>query len=159
MQKPGIRFSLPLCMLAIWGLYFLGASGMEPALAASLSDYAGQVVVLVNQQRHAAGLPALTRDDRLMRMAQIRAEELTRNFSHTRPDGRGPFTILDDNNYRYTAAAENIASGQATPEKTMNSWMNSSGHRANILSKSVSRIGVGVARHDGKLFWVQLFAR
>lgn len=159
MRRPGIRFSLVSCVLAIWCLYFAGAAGVEPALGASLSGYAGEVVLLVNQQRRAAGLPALTRGERLMRMAQVRAEELARNFSHTRPDGRGPFTVLDDDTYQYTVAAENIASGQGTPEKVMNSWMSSKGHRANILSKSMSKIGVGVVRHDGKLFWVQLFAR
>lgn len=117
MQKPGFRFSLPLCILTICFLHFFGASGTEPALAASPSDYAGEIVILVNQQRHTAGLPPLTRDDRLMRMAQIRAEELTRKQSHTRPDGREPLTILDDNNYKYTGAGENIAWGHSTPEK------------------------------------------
>jgi len=85
--------------------------------------------------------------------AQVRAKEIKTSFSHTRPDGRSCFTALDEAGASYMGAGENIAIGQRTPEQVVNDWMNSEGHRKNILNSNFKYIGVGV---DGTA-WTQLF--
>ena len=75
--------------------------------------------------------------------AQVRVKELSALFDHTRPDGTTCFTALDDAGIRYSTAGENIAAGYSTPEQVVNGWMNSEGHRANILNASFTTIGVG----------------
>lgn len=115
------------------------------------------VTELVNKERTANNLPELILDTRLTACAEIRAEELIDVFEHTRPDGTLCFTILDENNINYMACAENIAMGQKTPEDVMNSWMNSTGHRNNILNSRYGKIGVGYFRLGNNTYWVQLF--
>ena len=90
--------------------------------------------------------------------AAERAEETITLFAHERPDGSSCFTILREYGISYRRAAENIAGGQPTPAAVVNSWMNSSGHRANIPDGSLRKIGVGYAR-GGQYgtYWVQLF--
>ena len=78
-------------------------------------------------------------------------------FSHTRPDGRSCFTALTDLGISYGGAGENIAYGQSSPEEVMTAWMNSSGHRANILNSSFTKLGVGVYKSGNTIYWVQLF--
>lgn len=112
------------------------------------------VVDLVNEARAAEGLDPLTLDEDLTAFAMVRAAELEDSFSHTRPDGRKCFSILDDGNYPYWQAGENIASGYRSPESVTNGWLNSPGHRANIMNENFHRIGVGVAGSG----WVQLFS-
>lgn len=106
-------------------------------------NYAAQVVSLVNVQRAANGLSDLTLNETAQAAAMVRAKEISASFSHTRPDGTSCFTALNEVGASYMAAGENIAYGQSTPEAVVNSWMNSSGHRANILSSSYTQIGVG----------------
>lgn len=89
--------------------------------------------------------------------AAARAKELSQRYSHTRPNGSECFTILWHLGIDYGYAGENIAMGQRTPEIVMNDWMNSSGHRANILNKNYDCIGVGYTMVDGHPYWVQLF--
>ena len=124
----------------------------------SSSDYVSEVVRLVNIERTERGLSALTMDTTLNAAAAERAKEIVVNFAHERPDGSSCFTILREYGVSYRAAAENIAGGQSTPEAVVNSWMNSPGHRANILNSSLRKIGVGYAR-GGQYgtYWVQLF--
>lgn len=121
------------------------------------SDYAYQVYELVNQERAAAGKEALEWNSEVAEKAQIRAEELVDKFSHDRPDGSSCFTVLDgiDN----MGCGENIAMGQRNPSSVMNSWMNSSGHKANILRDNFTDIGVGCYESGGTLHWVQLFIK
>ncbi len=124
-------------------------------------SYAEQVVALVNEYRAKEGLSALTLDNSIATAAQTRAVELESLFSHTRPDGRSCFTALNDIGFSYWEAGENIAAGQTTPEQVMDSWMNSPGHRANILKSSYTKIGVGyyLSPNGGySHYWVQLFA-
>ena len=116
-----------------------------------------QVVTLVNKERAKAGLNKLEMDTKLQTAAAKRAKELKTLFSHSRPDGSLCFTVLNEYNVIYMAAGENIAMGQTTPEAVMNSWMNSEGHRANILSGNFTKIGVGCYQYNGRLYWVQLF--
>jgi hypothetical protein len=123
----------------------------------SASDYIAEVVRLVNVERAAYGLSPLTSDDKLTQAAAVRASELPSLFDHTRPDGTSCFTALQAVGASYSSAGENIASGQPTPAAVVESWMNSPGHRANILSESFARIGVGYVQSGGTAYWVQLF--
>lgn len=124
---------------------------------ASLSGYAAQVVQLVNAERAQYGLSALTMDAKASAAALVRAGELKDAFSHTRPDGRSCFTALTDAGVSYRGAGENIAYGQATPAAVVQAWMNSEGHRANILSNKYTAIGVGYTVIGGTSYWAQLF--
>lgn len=121
-------------------------------------SYAEQVVKLVNEERAKVGLHALKIDTEVSSAAMIRAQEIQTSFSHTRPDGRKFSSVLTDNNIRFTGAGENIAWGQTSPEKVMEAWMNSEGHRANILNAKFTKIGVGHLQNAaGRNYWVQLF--
>lgn len=121
-------------------------------------SYAEQVVKLVNEERAKAGLPALEVKDDVAAAANVRAREIKQVFSHTRPDGSNFSSALKEQNVSYRGAGENIAWGQKTPEQVMNGWMNSSGHRANILNKNYKNIGVGYYQDErGTNYWVQLF--
>mgnify|MGYP003302462619 FL=1 len=123
-----------------------------------LAEYAKQVAILVNRERSSYGLQPVKYSPLLSEAANVRSSELRKNFSHTRPNGTSCFTVLKEFDILYFSAAENIAYGQRTPEIVMNAWMNSSGHRANILSKNVEYIGVGVVYSNGIYYWTQLFA-
>lgn len=121
------------------------------------SSYAAQVVSLVNAERAKQGLPALTVSTKVQQAAQTRAGELKSSFSHTRPSGASCFTALREAGVSYTRAGENIAYGQSTPAAVMQSWLNSSGHRANILSRDFTTIGVGYTVVNGTAYWTQFF--
>ncbi len=125
--------------------------------ATSDASYAEQVVQLVNEERTSRGLQALTMDSTVQAAAQIRAEEQAQSFSHTRPNGTSCFTALDEQGVSYRSAGENIAYGQQTPEEVMTAWMNSAGHRANILNEGFTTIGVGYASINGQSYWSQMF--
>lgn len=114
-----------------------------------------QVAALVNEERAKAGLSLLTLDPELSANAMVRAQEIIEKFDHTRPDGSSFSTAIT---IPWRTVGENIAYGQSSPEAVMNAWMNSSGHRANILQANFSKIGVGVVESGGRLYWVQLFA-
>jgi uncharacterized protein YkwD len=118
-----------------------------------------KVVDIVNQERKNRGVPLLLWDESLGVAAQLRAEELSVNFSHTRPDGSDWNTILKELSIKSNAIGENIAWGQSDPEEVMGSWMNSKGHRNNILGKQYLKIGVGAYSVEGNIYWVQIFAK
>ena len=120
-------------------------------------DYASQVVALVNAERAKYGLSALKADSRVQQAAQVRAAETVQSFSHTRPNGSSFSTALTEAGVSYTLSGENIAYGQSTPQQVVNAWMNSSGHRANILNESFTTIGVGYTVVNGTAYWAQLF--
>lgn len=121
-------------------------------------SYVNQVVALVNAERMKAGLSPLTQTADLSRAAAQRAEETSRSFSHTRPDGSSFSTVLSQNGISYRGSGENIAYGQRTPEQVMEGWMNSQGHRANILNSQYTAIGVGYYQDsNGTPYWTQLF--
>lgn len=121
--------------------------------------YIKQVLTLVNEERAKAELSPLESGGQLNEAAMTRAKELAQLFSHTRPDGRDSFTVLTEAGIIYSSAGENIASGQNTPEEVMDSWMNSTGHRANILSDKYTQIGIGYYTAGGQSYWVQLFVK
>lgn len=120
-------------------------------------SYVEQVVALVNIERAKVGLPALIMSEDLNRAAQIRAKETVQSFSHTRPNGSSFSSVLKENGISYRGAGENIAWGQRTPEAVVNAWMNSAGHRANILNKNYTSIGVGYYLNGSTPYWAQLF--
>lgn len=122
-------------------------------------DMAWEVLDIVNNERAANGLQPLTMDKGLMDAAQIRANEIVSVFSHTRPDGTSCFTVLSSD-YHYGSSGENIAAGQMSASDVMNSWMNSPGHRANILNGDYQSIGIACVYIPGSMYryhWVQLF--
>lgn len=128
--------------------------------SAPQSGYGAQVVSLVNEERTAQGLSNLARDAQLTRLAQLKAEDMAENkyFSHTSPTYGTAFDMLKTYGVSYTTAGENIATGQKTAEAVMEGWMNSQGHRANILNSAYTGIGVGYAKSsDGTTYWVQIF--
>lgn len=123
------------------------------------NTYAQQVVALVNIERRKEGLSPLTIDEKLTAAADIRSGEIQTTFSHTRPNGSSFSTALKEAGAVYKRSGENIAWGQKTPEEVVKAWMNSAGHRANIMNKNYSRIGVShVKNAAGTSYWVQLFA-
>lgn len=120
-------------------------------------DFASQVAALVNAERAKYGLYALTVDTKVQQAALVRAKETAQSFSHTRPNGSSFSTVLTEAGVSYRTAGENIAYGQTTPQQVMNAWMNSSGHRANILNANYTTIGVGYTVINGTAYWAQLF--
>jgi uncharacterized protein YkwD len=127
-----------------------------------IKDYARKVFELSNQERATAGLKSFSQDALLTSAALAHAEDMARQgyFSHTGLDGSTPFERIKATGYLGRAMGENIAFGQPTAETVMTSWMNSPGHKGNILSAQFGDLGVGVARNDaGQLMWVQTFGR
>ena len=121
------------------------------------STLASQIVAICNEYRVAEGLEPLTEDPELDALAQIRAEEIVVYFEHERPDGSDCFTVMKD--YKCTLCGENIAAGQGNPKEVVDAWMDSEGHRANIMNKDFKRIGIGYsAGGEFGAYWAQLFA-
>lgn len=151
----GGNISLPDCDTGLPGF-----SGNQPDDGGSMDAFASQVVKLVNEERAKAGLSPLTVKERVVGAAETRARELETSFSHTRPNGSDFNTALTAAGVQYRGAGENIAYGQKTPEQVMQGWMNSAGHRANILDSSFTSIGVGHYRSaSGVDYWTQLFVK
>lgn len=115
---------------------------------------------LVNAERKKAGLSGLAENAPLMKTATVKSEDMAKNnyFSHTSPTYGSPFDLMKKFGISYRAAGENIAMGQETPEQVMKAWMNSPGHRENILNPSFTKIGVGVAKNsENQYYWTQHF--
>ncbi|MFD4154784.1 CAP domain-containing protein, partial [Streptomyces hydrogenans] len=119
---------------------------------------ADQVLALVNTERAKAGCGALTANATLARAAQGHSDDMAARdfFDHTNPDGDGPGERVTAAGYPWSTYGENIAMGQTTPEQVMEAWMNSPGHRANILNCDFKELGVGV-HTDGGPYWTQVF--
>ncbi|HEY8424283.1 MAG TPA: SafA/ExsA family spore coat assembly protein [Clostridia bacterium] len=130
--------------------------------AAPLKAIEDEIFRLVNLQRSYNGLPPLTYNWQVARVARIKSQDMIDNkyFSHYSPVYGSPFKMLESYGLKFSAAAENIAYGQKTAQDVMNAWMNSPGHRANILSNTVTQMGVGVAKaSNGTLYFTQLFIK
>lgn len=128
-----------------------------PGVDSGVLNYESEVVRLVNEQRVKNGLSKLTEDWELSRVARYKSQDMKDNkyFSHTSPVYGSPFEMIKNFGIYYRSAGENIAKGQSTPQAVVNAWMNSSGHRANILNKNYTRIGVGYV--SGGNYWTQMF--
>ncbi|MDI0266635.1 CAP domain-containing protein [Clostridioides difficile] len=126
----------------------------------NFSAYQKEVVDLVNIERSKAGLNPLTLDSSVSNVATKKSQDMIDNnyFSHNSPTYGSPFDMLKKFGISYKTAGENIAMGQKTPKEVVNAWMNSEGHRKNILNPNFSKIGVGVAQKSGgSLYWTQIF--
>lgn len=123
----------------------------------TVSQYVQQVIDLTNAQRSKNGLPALKADTQLNSVAQKKSLDMQQKnyFSHTSPTYGSPFDMMRDFGVTYKSAGENIAQGQRTPQEVVTAWMNSEGHRKNILSSNFTHIGVGFEA-TGK-HWTQMF--
>ena len=118
------------------------------------------VLRLTNAERMNAGLEPLTMFAAMQTATDIRALELIESFSHTRPDGTDCFTVFDEVGVNWSSVGENIAAGYPTAAAVVEGWMNSPGHRANILNTGFKHIGVGYTysqNSDYGAYWVQLF--
>lgn len=121
-------------------------------------EFQTEVLRLVNNERAKLGLGNLETDYTLEIAAMERAAELQKSFSHTRPDGSRFSTVLDQHNISYRAAGENLAMNYPSPEAVVEGWMNSTGHRANILNGDFNKLGVGIVKtENGSYLWTQLF--
>jgi uncharacterized YkwD family protein/spore coat assembly protein SafA len=121
-----------------------------------------QVIDLVNQQRAWNGLPALKANWELCRVARYKSQDMIDKhyFDHQSPTYGSPFRMMESFGIRFSAAGENIAYGQKTPQAVMNDWMKSPGHRSNILNSTYNQIGVGVAKAaNGTFYWTQMFIK
>ncbi|MCU8592903.1 CAP domain-containing protein, partial [Streptomyces sp. A13(2022)] len=118
-----------------------------------------QVLALVNEERADAGCAPVTANDRLTRAADDYSDVMASSgvMSHTGPDGSTMASRVEAAGYQWSTLGENIARGQADAASVMNSWMNSEGHRANILNCSFKELGVGVHFGDGGPWWTQDF--
>ncbi|MDD2409558.1 MAG: SafA/ExsA family spore coat assembly protein [Bacilli bacterium] len=137
-------------------------TGENPDVSNDIKSLELEVIRLVNSERERAGITPLIENNNLNNIARTKSQDFINNnyFSHNSPIYSSPFDMLDSYGIRYTAAAENIASGQRDPIEVMHYWMGSSGHKANILNPTLNQIGVGVARDkDGNLYWTQMFIR
>ncbi|MEU2061232.1 sigma-70 family RNA polymerase sigma factor [Streptomyces sp. NPDC013455] len=130
-----------------------------PQPQAAPAGTVAQVVALVNKERAAAGCGPVTEDPQLDQAARGLSDDMAARgfFDHTDPDGNGPGERITAAGYRWSTYGENIARGQQTPQAVMDSWMNSPGHRANILNCSFKNIGVGVHNGPGGPWWTQDF--
>ena len=128
-----------------------------PEEDAAVTQYEQEVIRLVNEIRVQNGLSALTYNWELSRVARYKSQDMVDNryFSHTSPTYGTPFQLIRSFGLSYRSAGENIAYGQRTPQAVVNAWMNSSGHRANILSSSYTQIGVGYVANGH--YWTQMF--
>lgn len=135
------------------------AEDLNKARAEAMAHPSGSAIDIANAARAEAGLSALSYDGVLSSLASVRAAEAAQSFSHTRPDGRSCFTILDENAVAYMTCGENIAAGQSTEEEVMNAWLNSPGHRANILNGAFHKVGLGFydAGDAYGRYWVTIF--
>lgn len=129
-----------------------------PANNTGLSAFQNKVAQLVNQERAKEGLQPLVVKMDLTNVAQVKAEDMATNkyFSHTSPTHGSPFDMMKKFGINYSYAGENIAMGYTTPESVMEGWMNSPGHKKNILNPNFKEIGIGYTANGN--YWVQMFA-
>lgn len=119
-----------------------------------------EVVRLVNVERQKQGLGKLSLNAKLSNVATLKSQDMINKnyFNHTSPTYGSPFDMMKQFNISYKTAGENIAKGQKTPAEVVKAWMNSQGHRENILNKNYTEIGIGVAKDaNGTLYWTQMF--
>jgi uncharacterized YkwD family protein/spore coat assembly protein SafA len=128
-----------------------------PTTDSSIVHYEKEVVRLVNEIRVRHGLPALTENWELSRVARYKSQAMKDNryFSHTSPTYGSPFQMMKSFGITYRSAGENIARGQRSPQEVVTAWMNSAGHRANILNASFTQIGIGYVAEGH--YWTQMF--
>lgn len=133
--------------------------GVQPVKQKTTKQLADELATLVNKERRSRNIKAYVYSSELSAAAAKRAQEISRVYDHTRPNGTTCFTVLSEYGISYTSAGENIAYGQTTPTIAFNSFLNSAPHRSNMLNTNMTYMGIGVYRgSDGTLYWAQLFA-
>ena len=143
------------------GMIYVGQKITIPDTG-SLAAYEQQVFELVNKERAVRGLSMLKYNYELARLARIKSQDMIdkKYFAHESPTYGSPFKMMESFGFKFSSAGENIAYGQKTAAEVMNAWMNSAGHKANILSETYTTIGVGVAKTAaGTLYWTQEFMK
>lgn len=164
--KIAVRYQVGLSELISANPQFKNPSLIYPGqkvtipLMDDIKSLENQVIQLTNQQRAKYGLPPLTADWELSRVARYKSADMRDKnyFSHTSPTYGSPFTMMKNFGISYRTAGENIAAGQRTPQEVVQAWMNSSGHRANILNRGYTHIGVGYAKGGSYgVYWTQMF--
>lgn len=125
----------------------------------NLSQMELEVVRLVNIEREKNGLSPFTISNELSNVARIKSQDMSVNnyFSHQSPKYGSPFDMMKSFGINYKTAGENIAKGYSSPESVVRGWMNSQGHRENILNGSFNTIGVGAFNSNGTIYWTQMF--
>lgn len=128
-----------------------------PTKDASVTDFEQEVIRLVNEIRAENGLKSLNYNWELARVARYKSQDMKDNgyFAHNSPVYGTPFQMIKNFGISFRSAGENIARGYASPQAVVNAWMNSSGHRANILNANYTHIGVGYV--SGGNYWTQMF--
>jgi len=124
------------------------------------SAYQQEVLNIVNKERASRGLSALKFNAEVAKVATTKSQDMIDNnyFDHNSPTYGSPFDMMKKFGISYRTAGENIAMGQKTPQEVMTAWMNSDGHRKNILNSSFTEIGIGIAKDsNGRLYWTQMF--
>lgn len=131
-----------------------------PSPTDTMANFEKEVIRLTNAERAKSGLPALSENPQISKVARLKSQDMADKgyFSHQSPTYGSPFQMMQSFGLRFSAAAENIAYGQGTPQEVVTAWMNSPGHRANMLSRSCSQIGVGMTKNkSGSPYWTQMF--
>jgi uncharacterized protein YkwD len=150
-----------LTALIIIAALFIGSAVSAYAAdeqADKAAEFRAEVIRLVNEEREKAGLKPLEAHEELAKAAQARAIEAAEKFSHTRPDGTKWSTVFAEYELKYKTAGENLAAGFKTASAMVKAWMNSEGHRANILAADFTYIAIGYhVREDGRIYVAQLF--
>jgi len=142
-------------------LIYVGQKVTIP-VAAPLKTIEDEVLWLINIERSKNGLKPLASNWQAARVARIKSQDMIDNnyFSHTSPVYGSPFKMMESFGLRFSAAAENIAYGQRTAQEVVNTWMNSPGHKANILGRNYTQTGIGVAKKaNGTLYFTQVFLK
>jgi uncharacterized YkwD family protein len=127
-----------------------------------ISSEENKVLELVNRERGKKGLQMLKGNSELTRVARKKCQDMINKnyFAHQSPTYGSPFQMMEAEGIRFSAAGENIAKGQRTAEEVMSAWMNSPGHRSNIMSPVYTELGVGMAKDkNGNIYWTQLFIK
>ena len=162
--KIAVRYSVGLSELKAanptiknYDLIYPGQIINIPTIPSSVIKFEGEVVRLINEIRVNNGLKPLTEDWQLSRVARYKAQDMKDlgYFSHTSPTYGSPFEMMKSFGISYRTAGENIAKGYSTPKAVVDAWMNSPGHRANILNSSYTHIGVGYVASGN--YWTQMF--
>lgn len=142
-------------------LIYPGQKLIIPA-ATAINTLENEVIRLTNIERSKRGLATLKTNWQLSRCARYKSQDMINRgyFAHQSPTYGSPFDMIESFGISMAAGGENIAMGQRTPQEVVKAWMNSPGHRGNMLSTAFTEIGVGVARNkNGSYYWTQMFIR
>jgi uncharacterized YkwD family protein len=133
---------------------------VQASTDSGFSSYQQDVLNIVNKERTSRGLSALKLSSEVSKVASTKSQDMVNKgyFDHNSPTYGSPFDMMNQFGISYRSAAENIAMGQRNPQEVMNGWMNSDGHRKNILNSSFTGMGIGIAKDsNGRLYWTQMF--